>query len=121
MLRIIVHLASTQPVHNQYTKGPLTALNHRYPQRPNVSNTNGLHDYQQPPATQTMTSRLSGPACICRSQQTSLQTTHAAARRLGCRGGAGGTDDDVGVLHAYNHGDLHREPLISLWMAAVCG
>ena len=66
-------------VHNQYTKRPLTALNHRYPQRRNVSNTNGLHDYQRSPATQTMTSRLSGPAVRRASAgpQTSLQTTHA--------------------------------------------
>jgi len=51
-----------QPVHIQYTKRSLTALNHRCPQRRTLSNTNGLHVYQRPPATQTMTSRLNGPA-----------------------------------------------------------
>jgi hypothetical protein len=59
------------PVHDQYTKGPLTALSHRYPQRRNVSNTNGLHDCQRPPATQTMTSESSAhrqnpvASCCC--------------------------------------------------------
>jgi Diguanylate cyclase, GGDEF domain len=43
------------PVHSQYTRRPLTALNHRYPQRRCLSNTNGLHDYQRSPTTQTMT------------------------------------------------------------------
>ena len=31
------------------------------------------------------------------------------ALRLGCRGGADGTDDGVGVLHGYDHTDLHRD------------
>ena len=53
---------SLGPVHGQYTRRPLTAPNHRNPQRRRLSNTNGLHDYQRPPATQTMTSRLRGPA-----------------------------------------------------------
>jgi len=57
--------------HDQYTRGPLAALSNRYPQRRNVSNTNGLHDYQRPPATQTMTSELSAhrqnpvASCCC--------------------------------------------------------
>jgi len=34
-------------VHSQYTKRPLTALNHRYLQRGYVSNTSGLRDYQR--------------------------------------------------------------------------
>jgi len=57
------------------------ALNHRYPQRRSLSDTNGLHDYQRPPATQTMTSRLRGPPvprASAAAPQTSLQTTHAA-------------------------------------------
>ena len=51
-----VMLPCLGPVHSQYTRRPLTALNHRCPQRRCLSNTNGLHDYQRPPETQTMTS-----------------------------------------------------------------
>ena len=31
------------------------------------------------------------------------------ALRLGCRGGVDRTDDGVGVLHGYDHTDLHRD------------
>ena len=100
------------PVHDQYTKGPLTALSHRYPQRRNVSNTNALHDHQRPPTTQTMTSRLSGPVVRRASVGPANKPSDDAypALRLGCRGGADGTDDGVGVRHGYDHtsalGDL---------------
>lgn len=46
------------PVHSLCTKGPWTTLDHCCPRRRCLSNTNALHDYQRPPATQTMTSQF---------------------------------------------------------------